>query len=67
MNDQLLADCAREFQSTLQLKDKQVECLNYVLSGRDVIANRGVFMGAAMFASRDTLSSRETCWRQRLK
>jgi len=39
MNDQLLADCAREFQSTLQLKDKQVECLNYVLSGRDVIAN----------------------------
>jgi len=48
MDDQLLADCAREFQSTLQLKDKQVECLNYVLSGRDVIANLPVGYGKSI-------------------
>ena len=70
MNDQLLADCASKFQSTLQLKDKQIECLNYVLSGRDAIANLPVgyvFMEAAMFTSRHTLSSRDPCWWQRLK
>ena len=48
MNDQLLADCASEFQSTLQLKDKQIECLNHVLSGRDVIANLPVGYGKSI-------------------
>ena len=49
MNDQLLADCASEFQSTLQIKDTQIECLNHVLSGRDVIVNLPVGYGKSIF------------------
>jgi len=48
MDDHHLADCASEFQSTLQLKDKQIECLNYVLSSRDVIANLPVGYGKSI-------------------
>jgi hypothetical protein len=56
-----LNDCAKDFDPALVLKCKQIECFEYILSGKDVIINLpvgygilGVLKLAAMFLSHDT-------------
>jgi len=58
---QLLNDCAKDFDPALVLKNKQIECFEHILSGKDVIVNLPVGVSAILNQSRDRASSHDFC------